>query len=67
MPQKPGEKALKEQVKFLMGQLRIGAVNIHQFMKLLEMAYGDYLDFHPEERPSYYDKPDIKPETDTKE
>jgi len=63
MIQKTGEKdlkSLKAQVKFLMGQLRLGVVDIHQFMRLLEMSYGDYLDFHPEERPSYYDKHDLK-------
>lgn len=53
---KPGEKALQEQVDFLLDQLRQKAIDIHQFMQLLAMAYGDYLDFHPEERPGTYDR-----------
>lgn len=48
---KPAEQALKNQIRFLLGQLRQGAVDIHQFMRLLDMTYKDYLDFYPEERP----------------
>ncbi len=51
-----GEKVLKEQISYLLGQLRTGNVSVHEFMKLLEMMYGDYLDFHPEERPDWYDR-----------
>lgn len=49
--EKPIEKALKEQINFLLNQLRQGAIDIHQFMKLLRMTYDDYLEFHPEEKP----------------
>jgi len=47
--EKPGEKALKEQVDFLLDQLRVKAIDIHKFMKLLSMAYEDYYEFYPEE------------------
>lgn len=53
---KPGEQALKKQVDFLLDQLRQNTITIHQFMQLLGMAYGDYLDFHPEERPGEYER-----------
>ena len=51
-----GEDVLQEQIVFLLGQLHTGNVTVHEFMKLLEMQYGDYLDFHPEERPEWYDR-----------
>lgn len=49
---KPSEKALNQQIAFLWSQLKQKAITIHDFMKLLDMAYGDYLDFHPEEHPA---------------
>ena len=51
---------LDEQVELLSDQLRNGEINIHQFMKLLGMVYGDYLDFHPEEHPYYNDRERIE-------
>lgn len=51
MSRNPFEQELRDQVDFLMSQLRAGSIDIHEFMQLLDMAYGDFLDFHPEERP----------------
>lgn len=48
------EKSLRNQINFLLSQLRDSSINIHQFMKLLDMTYKDYLDFYPEERPEFY-------------
>jgi hypothetical protein len=42
---------LQSQIDFLMEQLRSGFINVPQFLKLLEMTYGDYLELHPE--PAY--------------
>ncbi len=58
---KSSEKALHEQIAYLLKQLHCGDVTVHQFMKLLQMTYGDYLEFHPEERPDYYDRDKIDP------
>jgi len=44
---------LEDQIDFLMSQLRSGFINVHEFMKLLEMTYGDYLELHPREHPVY--------------
>ncbi len=52
----PAYRELKEQIDLLFEQLREGEIDVHQFMHLLDMAYGDYVDFHPEEHPYYYDK-----------
>lgn len=49
------ESEMKEQLEFLLRQYNGGSVSIHQLMTLIGMAYKDYLDFHPEERPVYYD------------
>lgn len=51
---------LHDQVSFLLGQLRAGSVDIHQFMQLLDMSYQDYLEFHPEERPGLYERNEIE-------
>jgi len=47
---------LQEQIEFLLQEYRNGAItDIHQLMRLIEMAYSDYLDFHPPEKENYYD------------
>jgi len=50
------EHSLQDQIEFLLDQYRSGSVeNIHDLMKLIEMAYSDYIDFHPLEKEKYYD------------
>jgi hypothetical protein len=44
------QKSFKEQIRFLVGQLHNRSIDEHQFMKLMDMAYKDYLEFYPEER-----------------
>ena len=51
---------LQEQIDLLFEQLRSKEIDVHQFMKLLGMVYGDYLDFHPTEHPYYYDRQRIE-------
>lgn len=46
--------ALYEQIDFLLTEARTGSISMHELMKLLDVAYRDYLDFHPEEMPAYY-------------
>ncbi len=53
------EEHLRDQIKFLVGQLHVGSVSVDQFMKLLDMAYGDYLELYPDQRPDYYDRKTI--------
>jgi hypothetical protein len=50
------EEELKDQIDLLLEQLRQGDINVHQFMKLLDMCYKDYIEFHPEEHPYYNDR-----------
>jgi len=50
---------LKDQINLLFIQLQNNSIDPHQFMKLLDMVYSDYLDFHPEARPDYYDRENI--------
>jgi len=47
------DESLADQIEFLLGQLRVKAIDLAQFMQLLGMAYGDYLEFHSEEHPVY--------------
>jgi len=56
----PKENDLQEQIDLLFEQLRSEKINVHQFMQLLGMVYGDYLDFHPEEHPYYHDRKRIE-------
>lgn len=54
------EVDLREQIDLLFEQLRSKQIDVHQFMRLLGMVYGDYLDFHPMEHPYYYDRERIE-------
>lgn len=47
---------LNEQTKLIMRELRCGEIDIDQFMKLLNMIYGDYYDSHPEDHPYYAER-----------
>lgn len=48
-----------DQIAYLLKQYRDGNIkSIPDLMTFMEMAYGDYLDFHPDELPeTRYDKP----------
>jgi len=35
---------IKEQIELVYHQFQEGEVNFHQFMKLISMIYGDYID-----------------------
>ena len=49
---KPYDAAFNDQIEFLLQQYRQGNVkSIPDLMKLIEMAYGDYIDFRPGELP----------------
>jgi len=50
---KEGQRFLNEQITVLFEQLRDEQIDAHQFMRLLDMVYRDYLDFHPEEHPNF--------------
>jgi hypothetical protein len=56
----PGEQNFKEQIDFLLNQYANGSLDIHQTMQLIGMAYGDYLEFHPEEWPNIYDRHELE-------
>jgi len=46
------DQVLHEQLDFLMKQHRLGAIKtVSDLVRLINMAYGDYLEFHPEELP----------------
>ena len=45
-------EALFEQIKFLMNECRKDVIPLSDLLKLIEMAYKDFLDFHPEEHPA---------------
>lgn len=47
------ERGLRVQINFLMREYRNKRITMHQLMSLIDMAYRDYLDFHPEDRPGY--------------
>ena len=50
------EHSLQDQIEFLLDQYRGGSIeSIHDLMKLIDMAYSDYMDFHPAEKEKYYD------------
>ena len=51
---------LKDQIKFLVSQLRKKEIDLHQYMTLLDMAYQDYLELNPEEHPYNADRQRIK-------
>ena len=46
---------LRDQIEFLFNEHRTGLINIHELMHLIDMAYKDYLDFHPAERDFCHD------------
>ena len=48
--------ALNEQIEFLLQECRNGLIDIHQLMKLIDMAYSDFLDFHPQEKENFNDR-----------
>ena len=53
----------REQALILFEEYRNGKINANEYMKLLGMVYGDYLDNHPEEHPYFYDKQRIESQT----
>ena len=63
---KKHDDAFYEQVAYLLKQYRDGHVkSISDLMQLMQMAYGDYAEFHPDELPET--KHDHKPDTIPKE
>lgn len=57
MEEKPlYEIEFEEQVELLLEQLRQKEITVSEFMKLLGMVWGDYVEFHPEKHPYYEDK-----------
>ena len=49
---KPHDAAFNDQIEFLLVQYRQGYVkSIPDLMKLIKMAYGDYMEFHPHQLP----------------
>ena len=51
-----------EQITFLLSEARAGSMGIHELMKLIDVAYRDYLDFHPEEVPLYKPRREVNVE-----
>lgn len=46
------DKAFNDQIDFLMDEYRSGNIkNIPELVKLINMLYGDYKEFHPRELP----------------
>ena len=46
------DKAFNDQIDFLMDEYRSGHIkSIPELMKLINMIYGDYMEFHPKELP----------------
>ena len=43
------ERSLRAQVNFLMQEYRYNRISFPELMKLIDMVYKDYLEFHPEE------------------
>ncbi len=52
----------RDQALLLFDEYKAGRINTHEYMRLLGMVYGDYLDLHPEEHPYYDDRERIKRE-----
>jgi len=49
----PHDEAFNDQIEFLLLQYRQGGIkSVSDLMKLIKMAYGDYIDFHPNELPA---------------
>lgn len=46
--------ALKEQLDLLISEYRQKAIDLHEFVRLVEIMYKDFLDFHPIEREQIY-------------
>lgn len=47
---------LNEQIKLVLSEYRCGNINIGQVMRLIDMVFGDYYDFHPEDHPYYEER-----------
>ena len=45
------EKEISRQINFLLREYKLGAITIHDLIRLIDMAYRDYLEFYPEARP----------------
>ena len=45
------DQAFHEQLEYLVSECKNGHISICELKKLVDMAYGDYLEFHPEELP----------------
>lgn len=49
---KPHDRAFYDQLDYILQQYRERNIKtIPELMKFVEMAYGDYMEFHPEELP----------------
>ncbi len=49
---KPHHEAFNEQIEYLLREYRSGFIKtIPELMKLIQMVYGDFMDFHPDELP----------------
>jgi hypothetical protein len=62
---KPYDKAFYEQLDYIVQQYREGHIKtIPELMRFIEMAYGDYREFHPNELPEIrYAKPTNEPDS----
>ncbi len=50
------EQQLQDQIAFLLDQYRNGSIkSIHDLMKLIDMAYSDFMYFNANEKEKYYD------------
>ncbi len=54
----------REQAMLLFEEYKSGKVTTEEYVRLLGMVYGDYLDLHPEEHPYNDDKKRIEREVE---
>lgn len=54
-----------EQISFLLSEARAGSITVPELMKLIDVAYKDYLEFHPEEVPLYKPRRNVVERRDT--
>jgi hypothetical protein len=45
---------LEEQLDLLIAEYKQKAIDIHEFVRLVDIMYKDFLDFHPVEREQVY-------------
>ena len=50
------DRALDEQLGFLIAEYKLKAIDVHEFVRLVDIMYSDFLDFHPELKERAYVK-----------